>query len=261
MPLQGQRDALEALALAGLVGSRWRVGTPVVLQLPRGTGAQGAARTLAEHEGKAVLSTFGVSIPRGKVVATQAVDAEAAARDAAHAAAHLGFPVAIKATGPQMTHKTELAAVALNIRTAAEAFTAAARLLAFAPDLLVEEMVTDAVAELLVGISVDPQFGQVLVIGSGGVFAELLADTVSLLPPWTAASIDAALETLAVAKLLRGFRGKPAADRDSLVAAILAVGRYATANQATVLEIDVNPLLASARGAIAVDVLIRLQDS
>ena len=75
--------------------------------------------------------------------------------------------------------------------------------------LLVEEMFTDGVAEILVGITNDPQFGQVLVLGAGGVFTEIMADSVSLLPPWRRHSIEAGLRGLSIAKLFRGYRGKP----------------------------------------------------
>jgi acetate---CoA ligase (ADP-forming) len=127
--------------------------------------------------------------------------------------------------------------------------------------VLVEEMLTDGVAEILIGVIVDPQFGQVLVLGAGGIFTEIMSDSVSLLPPWTHASIDAALRRLTIAKLLRGYRGKPPADVDALVETVLCVARYAAANVATLIEIDVNPVIVRpvGKGAVAVDTMIRLQ--
>jgi acetyl-CoA synthetase len=100
---------------------------------------------------------------------------------------------------------------------------------------LVEEMITDGVAEILAGVIVDPQFGQVLVLGAGGVLTELLADSVSLLPPWTPESINRALRGLASAPLLNGYRGKPPGDAAALIEAILGVARYATAHAATLV--------------------------
>jgi len=252
-PMQGQREALEALALAGAVGAAWRNNPNVELNLPAAGDLSGReVRALGEHEGKIALARFGLTIPRGKLVAAGA---------AAQAAAELSFPVVIKAAAPELEHKTEVGGVALNIRNAAEAFQAAQRLAQLSPTLLVEEMITDGVAEVLIGITVDPQFGQVLVLGAGGVFTEIMADSVSLLPPWSRDSIAAGLERLGIAKLLAGFRGKPAADVEALIGAVLSVARYAAANVSTLVEIDVNPVIVRPRGmgAVAVDALLRLK--
>jgi hypothetical protein len=116
---------------------------------------------------------------------------------------------------------------------------------------------------VLIGVIVDPQFGQVLVLGSGGVFTEILSDSVSLLPPWTRESIAAALKQLKVNKLLGGYRGKPAGDVAALLDTVLGVARYASAHVDALVEIDVNPVIVRpvGRGAIAVDTLIRLKRS
>ena len=254
VPLQGQREALEALSLAGGVGSTWRSGSVPVLALPRSPRTHDPAqvRTLTEAEGKAALAAQGVPIPRSRVCP---------AAEAVAAAGAIGYPVVIKAVGAHLTHKTEVGGVVLNVRSPGEAAAAVDRLAALSQTLLVEEMVADGVAEMLAGVIVDAQFGQVLVVGAGGILTELLADTVTLLPPWTAASIDAALERLSVAKLLAGYRGKPAGDRAALVAAVVALGSYASAHLETLVEIDVNPIIVrpQGRGAVAVDSLVRLQ--
>jgi acetate---CoA ligase (ADP-forming) len=169
--------------------------------------------------------------------------------------------VVIKAVGAHLEHKTEVGGVVLNVRNAAEADAAARRLSALSNTLLVEEMITDGVAEILVGLIVDPQFGQVLVLGSGGVLTELLADSVTLLPPFTKASVESALASLKLGKLLRGYRGKPAGDVQALIDTVLNVARYAAANLDTLREIDVNPIIVrpAGKGAVAVDALIRLK--
>jgi acetyl-CoA synthetase len=207
---------------------------------------------LSEHDGKAALAAFGVAIPRGQL---------APAATAAKCAASLGFPVVIKAAGAHLEHKTEVGGVVLNVRTIDDAHAAAERLSPLFDTLLVEEMTVDGVAEILVGIVVDPQFGQVLVLGAGGVLTELLSDSVTLLPPWTRASVEAALHRLNAAKLLSGFRGKPAGDLAALIDVVLAVARYASAHLATLIEIDVNPVIVrpAGKGAVAVDALIRLK--
>ncbi len=214
-------------------------------------GAQ-QVHTLGEQQAKTELAAFGLTIPRGKIVPAHA---------AALAAAELGFPVVIKAAAANLEHKTEVGGVALNIRSAAEAAAAAERLGKLSPMLLVEEMFTDGVAEILIGIINDPQFGQVLVLGAGGVFAEIMADSVSLLPPWTKDTIAAGLRRLDVAKLFGGYRGKAAADVDALIEAVLSVARYAAANVSRLLELDVNPLIVrpAGRGAVAVDTMMRIK--
>jgi acyl-CoA synthetase (NDP forming) len=258
IPLQGQREALEAISLAGGIGAAWKNDPSVQLHLPPLATSATAVTVasgiyaLSEHEGKAALADVGVRIPRGKLVVPHA---------AAEAALALGFPVVIKASGAHLEHKTEVGGVVLNIRTQADARSAAERLAQLSDTVLVEEMFTDGVAEILIGIVVDPQFGQVLVIGAGGVFTEIMSDSVSLLPPWTRASIESALQRLTIRKLFNGYRGKPAADVDALIGTILSVASYASANVATLVELDVNPVIVRpvGLGAVAVDTMIRLK--
>jgi acetyl-CoA synthetase len=254
IPLQGQREALEAISLAGGVGAAWRSNPAVQLHLPPAQArASSGVHALGEHDGKAALAAFGVRVPRGRLVPAHA---------AAEAAQALGFPVAIKASGAHLEHKTEVGGVVLNVRTEAEARRAAERLAKLSDTLLVEEMFTDGVAEILIGVIVDPQFGQVLVLGAGGVFTEILKDSVSLLPPWTRTSIESALRRLTVGKLLAGYRGKPAADVDALIGTILGVARYAADNVIALVELDVKPVIVrpAGLGAVAVDTMIRLRD-
>ena len=249
VPLQGQREALEALDLAGTVGEAWQRGAALELQRPRTVRA--AAHSLAEHEAKQALAVHGVRVPRSRLIAPA---------EAAQAATALGFPVVIKAAGAALEHKSDVGGVVLNVRSAAEAAAAAHRLASLSPTLLVEEMIADGVAEVLVGMRVDPQFGLLLVLGAGGVLTELLRDSVTLLPPFTAASITAALGRLRMAPLLAGFRGRAAADVPALVEAALGCTRYARENLERLAELDLNPVIVRPRslGAVAVDALIRL---
>jgi acetyl-CoA synthetase len=147
------------------------------------------------------------------------------------------------------------------LRNLDEAAAAATRLAMLSPTLLVEEMCTDGVAEVLIGVITDAQFGQVLVLGAGGVLTELLSDSVSLLPPWSRDSIAAGLKRLSVYKLLTGYRGKPAGDIEALIDASLSVAGYAEANASRLAELDVNPVIVrpAGRGVLAVDALIRLK--
>ncbi len=249
VPLQGQREGLEALDLAAAVGEAWKRGSSVELRRPQ--SARAGAHALGEHEAKRALAAFGVPVPRSQLVP---------AREAASAAAALGFPVVIKAADAALEHKSDRGGVVLNVRSAADAAAAAQRLSALSATLLVEEMVTDGIAEILVGVTTDPQFGQLLVLGAGGVLTELLRDSVTLLPPFTAASIASALGKLRVAQLLRGYRGRAPADIAALTQAALACTRYAAANVERLAELDLNPVIVRPEGlgAVAVDALIRL---
>jgi succinyl-CoA synthetase beta subunit len=188
----------------------------------------------------------GVAVPRAQTAHSP--------REAAEAAAALGFPVVLKAMG--IAHKTEAGAVALgltcpgSVRDAATGMGGAA--------FLVEEMITGGVAELLVGVIRDPAHGYVLTLGAGGVLTERLADTVSLLLPAEPEDIRAALDRLRIAPLLHGYRGAPAADFDALVAAICAVQACALAHAAQLHELEINPLIATPERAVALDALFRL---
>jgi len=262
-PLQGQREALEALDLAGAVGDSWRGEHTLELQLPRprtpGTGqVSGSGQALAEHQGKAALAAFGVQVPRCYIVSDQDPGRRTAA--VVSAAEAIGFPVVIKAAGAALEHKSDVGGVMVDVRSAVDAAAAAERVAILSDTILVEEMVTGGVAEVLLGISVDPQFGQVLVLGTGGVLTELWRDSVSLLPPFTANGIEAALMRLTVGRLLGGYRGRPPADVTALVSTALACARYAQAHLDRLVELDINPVIVRARGhgAIAVDALVRL---
>lgn len=249
VPLQGQREALEALDLAAHIGEAWKLSTGVELRLPAVPPL--ATRALAEHEAKQALAQFGVPVPRAHMVPCA---------DAADAAEKIGFPVVIKAAAAALEHKSDVGGVILNVRSRAQAMQAAEHLSALSPRVLVEEMVSDGVAEVLIGMTVDPQFGQMLVLGAGGVLTELLRDSVTLLPPFSAEGIARALSRLKISRLLHGFRGRPAADIDALLAAALACTRYAQAHLAHLSELDLNPVIVrpKGRGAVAVDALIRL---
>jgi acetate---CoA ligase (ADP-forming) len=197
------------------------------------------------------LATFGVQIPKAHLVKPS---------EAADAAAGIGFPVVMKVASAELEHKSDVGGVVVNVRNRQDAKAAAEQLGRLAGTLLVEEMVDDGVAEILIGVTVDPQFGQVLVLGAGGVLTELLRDTVSLLPPFTSDAIETALKRLTAYKLLTGYRGRPRGDVAALVETAMACARYAEANVNALLELDINPVIVrpAGRGAVAVDALIRL---
>jgi len=212
---------------------------------------------LDEWQSKQALKAFGLPLPRA------ALSTPAQAREAA---ADVGFPLALKVVSAQLPHKTEAGGVALHLRNEAalEAalFNMRANIARHAPgvpfeQVLLERMANPPLAELIVGIKRENGFGLALVLGAGGILVELLKDSRSLLLPTTDAAIRDALLSLRSAPLLTGFRGRPAVDLESLVEAIRAVADYACEHVDSLLELDVNPLLADAEGAVAVDALIR----
>ena len=175
-------------------------------------------------------------------------------------AAQLKFPLVVKAVSDTLAHKTEVGAVRLNLKNAAQVVEAVAAMAHLSDRFLVEQMATDVVAEIIVGVSCDPQFGLALTLGAGGVLVELLQDAATVLLPATRDDVRRAFESLRSWPLLSGYRGKPPGDVDALIDAVMAVAAYAQANAAQLRELDVNPVLVlpRGRGVLAVDAMIRL---
>jgi acetate---CoA ligase (ADP-forming) len=148
--------------------------------------------------------------------------------------------------------------VRLNLGNAHEVRAAAGALSRLGSGLYVEQMVTGVVAELIVGITDDPQFGPALTIGSGGVLVELLQDTQTLLLPATRGEIEAALRKLRMFPLLDGYRGRARGDVAAAIEAIAGIADFAVANKDSIAELDINPLLvrASGKGVGIADALI-----
>jgi acyl-CoA synthetase (NDP forming) len=233
VPLMGLETALgaiTALQRAPVARPGWRP-WPAVAARP--------LRMLDEAAAKARLAAAGVAVPRGVVAGSLAA--------LAVEAADLRRPLALKGLG--FAHKSEVGAVRLGVRRLEDeaAMDGAAGYLA-------EEMVQGAVAELLLGLRRDPVYGATLTVGFGGVTTELLADTVTLCCPVTAEEVAAALRRLRLWPLLDGYRGRPAADVEAVVAAAMAV--QAMFADARLQEVEINPLMVRAGGAVAADAVI-----
>jgi len=259
IPLQGFEDGLSAYAAAAGYYA-FRAGNDAMVTLPRVNtspdASDGDAVFLDEWESKNRLASFGLPVPAGERV----IAAEAAA-----AAERVGYPVVVKAVGESFLHKSELGAVTLRLHSAEEVSTAVetisrsvAEKYGTVEKYLVESMVTGAVAELIIGINRDQQFGPALVIGAGGTLVELMTDSVSLLLPTDRKAVAAAIESLVISKLLTGFRGSQAGDTEALIDAILSIAEFAGHHWDTLLELDVNPLmvLPEGHGVVAADALI-----
>jgi acetyl-CoA synthetase len=168
--------------------------------------------------------------------------------------------VTLKVSSAAIAHKTEAGGVALNLKTKDEVAAAVSRMAHLAEDVIVERMVTGAVAELIIGLKSDPQFGLALVLGAGGILTELLKDSATLILPASRSEIEGALRSLKVWKLIEGFRGK-SGDQNGVIKAVEAVAAFAEAQRGLIEELDVNPLLVlpPGQGAVAVDALIRMR--
>ena len=252
-PMQGLSDCLDAIGHAADIGAaqhRAAMITPLQAPVPF---ALGGARLLDEDSAKQALARFDVPVPVGQVLGRAQVLPYAAA---------LGYPVVLKALAPGLAHKTEAGAVRLNLQNGAELDAALTAMAPLSEQFLVEQMVRGALAELLVGVQRDPQFGLSLTLGAGGVFVELLRDSVTLLLPVSRADIAQALASLKLWPMVTGYRGRAHGDVEALLDAIQAILAFAAAHADRLLELDVNPLLVLpvGRGVLAVDALIQLAD-
>ena len=247
VPLHGMEEAILAIDAAMSAGNAAQANPAPLLFC---ADDDGETETLSEAQSKAELAKFGLKMPGSVTAAT--VDELVAASTA------LSYPLALKGLG--IAHKSEAGAVALSLADGEALREAANAMSGIASGFLAEEMVTGTVAEILVGVTRDATGTFMLTIGAGGVQAELLADTASVMLPAARDEIREAIGTLKLAKLLAGWRGRQAADIDALLDAIMAIASYACANMANLVELDVNPLMAMPDGCVAVDALIITRD-
>jgi acyl-CoA synthetase (NDP forming) len=211
-----------------------------------------------EASAKAVLAEAGLPVPR---------EAIAANRDEALAAARtMGFPLVLKIVSPDIAHKTEVGGVFVGVRSEAQLLEEYANLLSRvaqkAPEariagVLVAQMVQGGV-ELILGTKKDPMFGPMVMVGLGGIFAEIFKDVALQPAPVDEAQATAMLQSLKAFALLDGARGRPKADVPAAAKAIAALSRFAVRHADSVSEIDINPLvvLDLGRGAHALDALL-----
>jgi len=248
-PLSGVDDALSAIEAAAFVGQAearpapWR---------QRPAAPDGEVESLDEWSAKSRFVQYGLCVPEGKLCYD--------AKEAVDVAARQGGPVVLKAVANDLHHKTERDAVRLGLRDAKAIYGAASALLGLGDRVLVERQIEDGVAELILGVGRDPAIGLYLLIGLGGVLAELYADKAITLFPVEHADVDAALRTLKAAPVLFGHRNRPAGDVKAVIDAVLAVQRFAWDHRDTLLELEINPLIVrpAGLGAVAADGLLRL---
>jgi succinyl-CoA synthetase beta subunit len=215
---------------------------------------RGAGRTLSEQASLELVARYGVPVVTERSAAT--------ANEAVRAAETIGFPVAVKLHGDQIAHKTERGLVRLDVGRAEDVHAAAMELLDAATpddgevDLVVAPMVR-GVRELIAGTLCDAQFGACVMVGVGGVLAEALGDVAFRVAPLTEHDAHDMLDELRTQTLFGRFRGEPAIDREAVTDLLLALSRLAIA-ESDVRSVDLNPVIISDGGPVAVDALVEL---
>ena len=261
-PMQGIHEALNAISHA----ATWNKNRAYIL----GTKLDGVFEVVAnldrlsvldEYESKALLKKNGFNVPQGKLCLDKVTSNDLGS---------LNFPVALKMVSSKILHKTELNAVVLNIEGEFELRAAVKKMRSSvskkAPNLvsnryLIEEMANTPLAELIVGIRSDSQFGLSLTIGSGGILVDLIGDVSTIMLPTHSGEISEAIKNLKVFKLLDGFRGKPKVKLEVVVDAIMKLVIFAEENINLISEIEINPMFVYEDCVQMVDALIYAFDT
>ena len=234
---QGLRETLVALDRAAWLGTH----SPMALPAP--VDAPGETALVDEANSKTMLASWGVPVPQGARCTRDSVVSESQ---------RIGFPITLKGLG--LAHKSEAGAVAVGLRDAEQLTAALNTMPSDIAEFLVEQTVTGIVAEVLVSIRRSAPLGWLITVGAGGVLTELWKDTQCVLAPATAQDIRGALQKLRIAPILNGYRGKPAANIDSLVSAILTLQHNVVGS--ALAEVELNPVLVTTTSSVAVDALI-----
>jgi acetyl-CoA synthetase len=249
--LAGIDAGLAGIQAAVDVGAAWKKPLSPPLLPASGLEQDGSVEILNEAEAKSLLARNGIPVPEGRVVhsADEAVDA----------AGELGYPVVVKALG--ISHKTDTGGVRLDLGSADDVSAAVMEMSGLSDSYLVEKMVAGVVAELIVGVARDEQFGPYLLVGGGGILVELIKDTASLLLPTTRDQVMQSIPQLKCAPLMTGFRGAPPADLNATADVILTVAKMIEDDPSSIIELEINPLmvLAEGQGVVAADALISLK--
>jgi acetyl-CoA synthetase (ADP-forming) len=212
------------------------------------------AKTLSEYESKLLLAEYGINVTQEKAVGTE--------DDAIAAASEIGYPVVLKGSGEELSHKTEMDLIALNMRDENDVREAFKRLTssskASVKEVLVQQMVKGE-RELVVGLTRDAQFGPCVMFGLGGIFTEILEDVAFRVAPLTRWDAMDMMKDFRAHKILDAFRGQPPVDREILADILIAIGTIGM-EQDKVREIDINPLKILDGKPIAVDALVVLDN-
>lgn len=256
--LSGTEGAVRALS--ALVSYRDFLRSP--FDVPARTPADADRRegTLPFLEARSVLAEFGIPIVQTVLATTPG--------EAADAADRLGYPVVVKAEAPGLVHKSDIGGVVVGCRDASaveQAFrsvSANVRAAGFEQltGVLVQPM-PPSVAEAMVGVLVDPDLGPAVVVGLGGIFVELIRDTVTDIPPFTREQARSMILRIKASGVLQGARGAAPADIDALADLVVAVGDFAVAHREHLASVDLNPVLVGTHGAVAVDAVVEFRNA
>jgi len=218
---------------------------------------------LTEPEAKALMRAAGIPVTITEVVGP-------GEDEAVRAASEIGYPVVLKILSPEISHKSDVGGVVLNIESEDELRHAVQAMLArvkrLRPDahitgFTVQTMVRRPQAlELIIGSHVDPLFGPVILFGHGGTAVEVVADRAVALPPLNEPLARALIQRTRIARLLAGWRDVPPADQAAVVQVLTTLSQL-LADEPRIAEIDINPLLADAQGVIALDARVRVSAS
>jgi acetyl coenzyme A synthetase (ADP forming)-like protein len=229
-----------------------RSNTTIVRQILDNVRAQGRS-SLTAPEGKLVCDAYGITVPAEGIASSPA--------EAARLAAGMGFPVVLKVVSPEILHKTEAGGVLVGVKSVEDAaqgyetIVANARRYNAKASILgvqVQQMVKGG-QEVIIGAVTDPSFGKLVAFGLGGVLVEVLKDITFRLAPASREEALSMLDGIAAADILKGVRGAAPVDREALATLIENVSRL-VADFPEIAELDLNPVFASASGAIAADV-------
>jgi acyl-CoA synthetase (NDP forming) len=249
-PMIGLDICLKALNHSYRIGLAFQKSEMQSIDILRSPSDPTKSSTLTEFEGKKLLKKYGVPVPDGEIISSSS--------EALIVADKIHYPVTLKASNAELVHKTDLGAVLLNIKDPVELEKACQDLFKIGPSLLIEKMVHDPVAELIIGMDHDPIFGKYIVIGSGGILVELFKDSCPLLLPVSREDASMALLKLKIYPVINGYRNSPAGDLEAIIDAVLSIIKLISEND--IAELDINPLLVlkGGSGVIAVDALIKL---
>ena len=249
-PMIGLDICLKALNHSYRIGLAFQKSSMQSIEILRSLSHPSKISTLTEFEGKKLLKKYGIPVPDGKIISSTS--------EALIAAEKIHYPITLKVSDVELAHKTELGAVMLNINDPLALEKACQDLFKIGSSLLIEKMVQDSVAELIIGVGLDPIFGKYIIIGSGGILVELFKESIPLLFPVNREDVSLALSKLKVFPLINGYRGNPEGDVEMIIDCLMATVKLVSEND--IDELDINPLLVLKRGSgvIAVDTLIKL---
>jgi len=257
-PMQGIHEALEAISSSVWYFGRREAIRKNGIEKLRIKPLSRISTLIDEWEGKKHLLEIGLSVPEGDIADFAEVP---------EVAEKIGFPVVVKMVGKNLAHKTDAGAIALNLLSWEEVKIAVDRMkkdvehfdsAAVSEKFLVEKMLERPIAELLVNVRTDAQFGMAMTLAAGGILTELLDDAVTILLPTNRNDLENALKSLKISKLFDGFRGGEKIDTEQLVTALLNLVEGVMNPAIGIKEIEINPLFVYKEKVCAVDVLMRI---